>query len=412
MLLMGISLVGRLGIGSQVLSALMVVFCIVIVGSFWLHNRVSARFAGYLAIWCIIVAMTYLTVVVATGYEGSSGTKVFIGMLCFLPLVVHSIQRQGELTILANAFVRCVTVLAAISLTLWIIGPLAGLIQPNCTIPNTWNPKRIVTGLFQGYFHLLYVTQVQAVGGLSIIRNTGIYGEAPMYAYVLLVALTFELFIVCSASKMRLVVLSATIFSTLSTTGIALSSLALIIRLCLNLNQRFDRRTWQAALLIAFLAIVVGACTALFFVGEKLNSMSGSMRLDDYSAGVATWLSSPIFGVGFSNEQDIVSNMGTFRSFNTGYSNTVFYVLSTGGVCYAAIWALALSGYFLRRKQDFTLLGVFVMLILLTTAAPTLFLTAFLLSIGVESMLVRISGATYLPAIDKRAARESRIPGY
>ena len=54
--------------------------------------------------------------------------------------------------------------------------------------------------------------------------------------------------------------------------------------------------------------------------------------MDDYKAGVITWLQHPFLGSGLSNTNGIQQNMSAWRSYNTGFSNSIMEILAEGGI--------------------------------------------------------------------------------
>jgi len=80
------------------------------------------------------------------------------------------------------------------------------------------------------YFNLHFDTQKMGIGGFTLIRNSGIFCEAPMYAIILLVTFMFQLFIdEIEFSKRNFYILVVTIITTVTTTGIICTSLMLFL---------------------------------------------------------------------------------------------------------------------------------------------------------------------------------------
>lgn len=72
----------------------------------------------------------------------------------------------------------------------------------------------------------------------------------------------------------------------------------------------------------------------MLLLNEKLNFDSGSsgIRLDDYKVGLTAWMSHPLFGIGIQNTHELIRFMGNWRTFNTGFSNSLMDLLSGGGI--------------------------------------------------------------------------------
>ena len=101
----------------------------------------------------------------------------------------------------------------------------------------------------------------------------------------------------------------------------------------------------------------------------KMNSFSGSVRLDDFSAGFKAWMVSPVFGNGYNNMKSIQQYMSSFRLNNMGFSNSPMLVLAYGGLYMAIPYMLAI--YFslkncLENRQMICFVFLFLMMLIVT----------------------------------------------
>lgn len=378
-ILMGASLYGQSDIQCILYMAVLLVSEAIIVLDAIASHGIQLEHLRKWAVYVIIIMMVYLVSGFATSHFGSNGLKAFLVVLSISPLFFSAVASAEELNEFARIAVTAVAVLAASSLILWIAGPITQLISFNCQIENRWNPEGELSGFYQGYFGLLYQTQWQQIGSLAIVRNTGIYAEGPMYVYVLVIALAIKVFYLPKKGKITSLLLALTILSTLSVTGVAATVLIYGLKILTSKSSRISKKQKITLLVTVALLALFGLSNLIL---AKLRTPSGNIHFDDYRACFLAWINNPIFGIGFSNDSDLISYMSTFRMDNTGYSNTLPYVMATGGLLYLTVWAGALSAYILIRDSHHVCFGIVAAFLLFTTAAATLFTTALILSFG------------------------------
>ena len=382
LILLGNTLVG-LGEGT-LLYLLTLCVAVVIVVVNWVDVALTRREAAAWFIWAIIVLGAYISVFFVTG-DGRGGYGLLsTGFLIICPLMIALLAKSGKLGGYLRAFVNLTALLAVISLALWVAGPITGVISDNCSISTTWtgSGERV---LRPGYFHLLYVTQTSDLFDFPIVRNTGIFAEAPMYSYVLCMALLFEMVLSERPRKVVALILLATVATTLSTTGIVF---ILAISYVLAAYKSRDMRSNLRPIFIIVLALVLIIVTFASFslLDQKLGTTSGSIRLDDFRAGFLAWSERPIFGYGLGDTDALTLFMSGFRSFNQGFSNSLFDLLVRGGLVFAFPFLIAMAGYLLlsKRVQLAGLLFLYLWIITIVTFQP---LTYLMFGVGVVGLM-------------------------
>jgi len=128
----------------------------------------------------------------------------------------------------------------------------------------------------------------------------------------------------------RCMLFAVAIISTSSTSG------ATALVLVVGLKYVFTKSKTKVGLslkLFLLPMVVVAVLIALGLLLErKLGSSSGSIRMDDFSAGYKAWMDAPFFGNGLGNSDAIKRHMASFRVKNTGLSNSPMQVLAYGGI--------------------------------------------------------------------------------
>lgn len=391
---LGNSLVCTLPGVNGMLRLMLLALCVVILMMSWRKIRISERELGYWVVWILIVFMTYLCVLIATGDGNGARGVLSMGFLMLCPMMITLLIKNGMIEKYLRAIVNVIAILAAISLVLWVAGPVFGVIPSNCSIPNGWtgSEKSVLT---QGYFHLLYIVQSGEIFGASVVRNTGVFVEGPMYSYTLCIAIIFETFFSRRPRKLALIILYTTVISTLTTTGILFVLILGFIEFVRYMrNLKSDLRPLLLILLgVLFVSLIT---VAFFLFNQKMSTSSGVIRLDDFYAGFAAWLSSPVYGHGLGNTDAVVTYMSNFRLHNVGFSNSPFDLLARGGLVFAVPFIMAAFGFlhFPNRLRVAFLLFVCLWIVTLVTFLP---LTYFMFSFGAAGLFFdRESGAYML----------------
>lgn len=331
-----------------------------VIALLWAFRPLNRKAARVWFAWLLVVVAVYVAVFFATGDGyGAYGACAF-AFLALCPLALFMLREAGFIQRYIRAFANTMAVLAVVSLVLWLAGPVLNYVSPNCIIDNTWNGLGVNIPS-QGYFHLQYITQTTDLPRLELVRNTGLYAEAPMYSFVLSVALIIECFF---SEKPRLgivLLLSACIISTLSTTGIILV-MGVAVLWCANwvLESRSSFR-W-IVLMLLLVGFAVAAFAAVWLLDAKMGTSSGSTRADDFRAGFMAWQASPIVGYGLGDSETVKSFMSGFRSMNLGFSNSLFDVLVRGGMVFMIPVLVAIVG--LLRCRGRRLIGCLLFLYL------------------------------------------------
>lgn len=326
-----------------------------------------------------------LAVLILVG--GLSGTISFvkyillIGMFSFLPLFIFLLRASRLLESFLGMFSLVVAVLGAVSIVLWLAGPIFGIIDPNCSIENTFNWEH-KSRMCDGYFGLLYVTQEFDVSSLKIARNTGIFLEAPAYALPLIMAFCFEVLFREKTRRGVACIIVVTAITTTSTIGIVGCLVVLFTKACL-FSPGIKRNTSLIALVGIPLVLLCGALVVM-----RLQTESGLARIDDYVAGYRTWIQSPVWGNGFGDIDSVIrQHMSSARWFNQGTASALVQVLATGGLALLSIYAIGFASFIRSRDVIMKLFGAILLVFFCISGIWEIWLVVFAISIGIEDVL-------------------------
>lgn len=377
------TLPGSLGRFSTLLNVSIPLLVVLIILLAWLVVPISFRVLQTALLWVVAIAVAY-GIVVFANKEWSTSSFLALANLALFPLMLYLLRQIGLLDNYARSFVNCAVILAAISLVLWMAGPVMGVISTNCSIENNWTYVDRASYNY-GYYHLQYVVQTQNFLGISIVRNTGLFVEAPMYSYALCCALIVERLFRDNSRMLVTIILMITVGTTFASTGvICILGLILIDALRFARSKSGSTRT----LLTLLFVIVFLFCAAIAFsvFDQKMNTRSGNIRLDDFIAGFEAWIQSPITGYGLNHSDVVQRYMSAFRSNNMGFSNSLMNILVMGGAVLLIPFVVAFAG-FLKQSAHMKLAGLLYAFLWTITIVTFLNLSMFILAFGVMGFL-------------------------
>lgn len=239
-----------------------------------------------------------------------------------------------------------VTFLACISLVFYIFGTLLHLVPgiPMMFTNNGW--------WYEGtnYYFLSFINSWQTIKvfGITIIRNVGIFMEAPGYAMILQYAFWWEVLGNDNMDKRRVIILLITMVTTFSAK--AYVATAIIIFMYLYSDQVTLSKKWKrirngllpiTVLVFAVLAFNVVVTRNISVTGE---TSSLATRINDYSAAYKAWLDSPLIGCGFYNLEKLYLYYPTIRRSGTSTAG-ILNVFAYGGIYMAAFYLIAFIKY-------------------------------------------------------------------
>ena len=297
-------------------------------------------------IWTVFILSIYLLFyLILQSNNRTMFIKFFISVivlvvfyyLCCLDKNIPSVLEKYE---------NLVIIIAIISLIVWFMGSIMGIIKPSSSVLSYWTGNPVVT---KSYYGLYYETQmtINRILGSQIIRNSAIFTEAPMANMHFCIALLIEMFLKDNTSKRKSIILIIAIASTFSVVGYSLV-LGIIILKKLMSKQK-SRLLNFIKYCIMPIAIIFISIIIYGLISSKLSTYSGSYRIDDYIVCYKAWKENIPLGGGIGNDEYIKAFMGAWRSENTGLSNSVLQILAHGGLYLGILYFLI---FFLGFKDS------------------------------------------------------------
>lgn len=344
-------------------------------------------------IYAVMFFIVYFIIFGGANVLGGSYTGTYVlYTLTFLGMYLYISSSENKKSLFV-CIENIMLILGVLSLFFWLFGSVLGIIYPTGTRLVQWGNIKDVPSYFNVYFE----AQLENYFGWDLYRNTAVFTEAPMYAVNLIIANVIELFMRENISKMRLGILFACMLSTISFSGIAILALCLFIRF-------FDFSKIEKNTLFKIGIFAFTISIALFFVAPIFfNKISSSIsRMDDYMAGFLTWKENLIFGTGFYENTRIISNMSSFRLYNTGFSNSIMRMLAQSGIYLFLLYFIPFTKAIkIGMKSDKQMLKAALILalvycvLLCTYSYNILIFVAYMWSVGFNLSLNKRKNSNY-----------------
>lgn len=311
---------------------------------------------------CLAVLFVYFVgYALLNGYNLSGFLWYLISVAVLLVYYCLCCKEQAIPTVLLK-YDDVICVIAAVSVLLWLLGSVMGVIAPTGAVIMNWEGTGEDTS-YSSYYNLLLEVQSVPSSFTSrvLYKNTAIFVEAPMYSLHLSLALMIELFVKMNTSKKRCILLVGTIITTFSTSGYLLALFALSLHFFLSSKKKIR----QILLILSPLLIITVALVAYQLLFLKLTDLSGLTRIDDFITGWNVFKSNVLCGIGYDNYEMLQTYMSLWRSNSTGMSSSLMLVISYGGMYFIVPFAIC---FYRGLKSDantriFTLLLVMLWII-------------------------------------------------
>lgn len=294
----------------------------------------------------ILLSFTFLILICDYKYVGFiTGTVIpMVMFFCFFCINLT----YNKIKWVLFCFENLILIIAGISLLFYILGTVYKFILPTSIYSasyvgwSDWN--------YNSYYGLYFEGHRTYFFGRTIIRNIGIFLEAPVFAYVLVLAIYIEMFLRKNTRKLSLMLLAFTIITTFSTTAIALTLILVFIYVYLN----YMRYSWLKLLLpIVVIAVFFVVLTVIL---DKLaaGNDSGTDRMCDFIACWRAFAAHPLVGIGFNNVSGVDPYRDIFKGNRLGgMSSGIPFVFANGGIVHAMIYIfpMLIGGFNSMRKE-------------------------------------------------------------
>lgn len=331
----------------------------------------------------LLLAVFLAVYLLATRYNGVRFVLYYALPLLLLVLYVGLKERQEGCLDLLYKLADIVTVLTAVSLFFYVFGTLLNVLPGETTATYSWGGT---VRSCPTYFHLFYEAQKIEFFGVVLVRNCGVFPEAPGFAIFLVFATAAEVLLRDRPRLWRCVLYVAATVTTYSAKAIVLVAAVFALKYIFTPSRGWLSRRLKV-LLIPAAVLGVGVVTAVL-LWDKMQSVSGFMRLDDVLACFKTWCTAPVFGTGYWNDDSVIPFFAYPDRYNNGLSMGLMVVLAQGGLYLLALYVVPAVGVLFRANgQRRWMLSGFVLMVfglLFTSNIAYNFLTLLLLAVFME----------------------------
>lgn len=345
------------------------------------------------ALTIVIIDLISFIFILFNNFNSGSFVLKFILLFNLFVILLVTKSISGNLNDLLIKISNIICFFALISLILYFLGFVLKIISPNLQVLLNWGDERYVNS----YYNLLYETQYFSIFGMRLVRNTGIFTEAPMYAFLLIIALTVQLFFYeVKPNKTKISILVITTITTFSTIGIGSLSL-LIILYFLNQMKTGDYKK----ILKNKVVIFIMACSFILsaaFIYQKIEASrdkmgSYSIRMDDFKVGIEVWKKNKIFGAGYENYDFFKQHVDkSLRGTDIGGSSGIMHIMMHGGIWLLMLnvvpYLLCIYVSFKNKDNKNIIICLLFLGLLLVTAVQYTFITIYLLARALSVFLI------------------------
>lgn len=318
-------------------------------------------------------------------------------MLPFLVLTVFSYEllRTKKLHYILEAFANLIFVFSVISLICWVLGSIMDILPARHRITYYWSDH--IRPTFT-YFYMYFENPIQntSLMGKDIPRNTGIYMEAPGHSMFIVYAMLIELLYQKEINKKRILILTITMLTSLSTKGIFFIMEFILMFYWFKIRKQNNLKKMLSFLFFAAIA-VIAVIIGIKVMDDKSDTGSYLIRIDDLSSALKTWMDHPIFGAGFDNTAEIVSHFRYHLRQNNGLSMGAVVLLAVGGLYLFTFYCSSfIFSFFVLRKTKYRekmiILGVILFTNLVISNIQFGIIFIFITSMGFALTVYSVTG--------------------
>ncbi len=295
---------------------------------------------------------------------------VYVAKMIFtilLLILYYVLCEENKFKIILDKISKIVLFISIISLFFFILGSIFQLIKYTNLVEINFGKLRQIKSYFMVYFE----AQATILFNKYTTRNCAIFCEAPMFSIVLLISLSYELFIKKDKKIVNIIIYYLTILSTISTTGIVVGAILGIIKIAQYIyikikNRKCNKIIYIISILLILIAIIVGVIA----IKDKLKSPSFKIRMDDYLAGFKAWNDHKIMGNGYHNYEYVDQYTLIDRNIVGGQSNSLLNLLAEGGIWNLLVYFIPfiiLTIKYIKNKDYNSLIFLLTLLVIFST---------------------------------------------
>ncbi|WP_165444243.1 hypothetical protein [Lactiplantibacillus mudanjiangensis] len=357
-------------------------------------NKGMVSFSNRHVYFYIGYAIYFSVLIFTLVYPYEQNMKAFIVRFLVLPfsflLYFIFLKKNNGVHSFFRKFSLLIHIIAVVALFFWIFGSLLHWINASSSLVINWGTTYKIPSFFGVYFE----TQNMQVFGQTIVRNTAIFTEPPMFSYIIIITLLGDLFYLKAGFRdigfLFIVILtSGSAFGT--SIVVLIAAYCYVRRLLVANGYYFTRQVKQIISITGCISIVL----VIFVLYNRIVNGGGSVsiHMQDFVCGYQAWINHPFIGNGLNNFQSIADHMSVIRlgsNGNSGISSGIVYVLAYGGIYWALFYILPILldlKYNLMKKSDFVIVDIIFLLLIIFVEVYNLTLTLLLVMLIWQHLL-------------------------
>ena len=333
----------------------------------------------------VFIGAALLFYILLTRYNIASFIKGYFAVFVCYYLYTNYLFTTKRILRFFKAFSNIICFISICSLFFWLFGSVLHIMPGRTGTTYYWASEDLPT---YTYFHLYYENPIQNAGQ-SIARNVGVFTEAPGYSSILTYALLIEFGIKNSDKSrtrwMRIGLLFCTMITSFSTKGIIAA--LLLFYLDFVLAKTSNKYIKLMKVVSSACLILVVAYVGFSLASARLNTGSGAMRIDDIQSEIKAWLESPLWGIGYENDEAIWKYQTVIRD-SGGLSMGITVILAYGGILFLALYVIPV---FITHKSPFFRKHKKIWILVIALLAYNLFIS----NCGYYNLFIFILAAGY-----------------
>lgn len=227
-----------------------------------------------------------------------------------------------------------------------------------------------------------------------VARNNSIFWEPGVFQIYIDFAIFYNLFLLKRIKKSALLILSLSILSTFSTTGIILAVALFIIRFLMSKPKILFVKFLK--FLTSFLLLILGIYLSVVLFNQKVNNGSESfaLRYNDLFVGLQLFYDKPVFGWGFLNNTEYERILGTSNNSNGLVSN--LFQLGIFGLLFHFIPIYFAAKKYFNNFRLWSILAFLLYYFVQSATAPLVYSNFFIVFVclGIFALIDKITWDT------------------
>ena len=335
------------------------VTCLIIV---LLSRKFSRDYNTIIMLMFLVAVLCFYALM--TRYNVTRFFMSYVSIMVCMYLLSVSLYRNNNMKAFLSTYSNVMLTIAIVSLFFWVFGSLLNVMPGRTEVIYDWAGDNRVS---YTYYYLYFENPLQNRGE-RFSRNIGIFPEAPGYSTFLTYGMLIDVIkredikdaIKKRKNLIRIIIYFVTLVSTGSSKGIIIVMAVMAIKYIFAKSNRAWKQLVKTIICsVVFFSVLVAS---VYLIEDKLSTGSGITRMDDFQAGLKTWMQHFFFGAGYMNGDAIRANQLVVRD-NEGMSMGIAVMLGYGGLLFLLLYIGAayyiLNGsYFKTRKKEWILLCI------------------------------------------------------